>query len=390
MSGTLQPTSIQQVRFSIDEVLYQSETSALFIAEDFWLGGVKVVLKTTYPPEFVEVKMRMDLPSKRRVDVWIGETREALKEELIHGHTAANAGVVHGLGLHFLKEDDNVVCSVPQAKELLPNWFLSFPLLNQWQSGEVAPTLDKQVQAKAPTIEEILQVMKELCQITVDIHRTGTVHGDLKPANILVIDTHFQEVPSHSRYHVQIVDFGSSAPVGKWLRMGFSKDFSAPERILKQTLPYTKNMDTASLGLLLYWLLGAEHPYQQCSFTETLSLEGYQEKLKALEEPTLLQVAQEVPEGLAKELQQLASELVSLEPDDRPPLGEVILDLQRLQDLYFPDEEPELLGLPKSTTIAKNGASSKSDLLSLLVLLVSVFALVIVVLLGVILYQNVQ
>ncbi|KAL0238261.1 hypothetical protein GEMRC1_012734 [Eukaryota sp. GEM-RC1] len=86
---------------------------------------------------------------------------------------------------------------------------------------------------------------KELCQAVKFLHLKSVVHGDLKPANVLLVDD-----------HVRVADFGTSKNLAATTLVtrsnAMSPKYAAPEQFESNASPFS---DIYSLGLILYELL---------------------------------------------------------------------------------------------------------------------------------------
>lgn len=92
----------------------------------------------------------------------------------------------------------------------------------------------------------VLWWVRQCAQGLAALHNAGWVHGDIKPANILV----------DSRGHVTVIDLGLAQRVGTQNSAQFSgtPDYSAPERLACQS-PWQPSSDIYSLGVVLERLL---------------------------------------------------------------------------------------------------------------------------------------
>ncbi len=116
--------------------------------------------------------------------------------------------------------------------------------------GELAPTLP---------LAARLRLASELAGVVAGLHRRGVVHGDLKPANVMV-----QALPGEG-LRPMLVDFGLARSVGEEgaadLPLG-TPPFLAPERILDPRSAADPRVDVYALGALAFELLTGTPVFQ--------------------------------------------------------------------------------------------------------------------------------
>ena len=97
----------------------------------------------------------------------------------------------------------------------------------------------------------VLNVAEQVAQALVAADERGTVHGDLKPANLMLV-----AAASEARPVVKVMDFG----VGHWLNARFAgtRGFASPEQMAGRELD--ARSDFFALGATLYFLLAASVP----------------------------------------------------------------------------------------------------------------------------------
>ena len=111
-------------------------------------------------------------------------------------------------------------------------------------------------------LEEALCLLDTLCRGTQAIHKSGAVHGDLKPGNVLVEDSG----------RIAITDFGLAHPIGadlsSWgVHVAGTPAYLAPEvaaraHVRAQLVP---RADVYSLGVIAYELLTGSRPFHASS-----------------------------------------------------------------------------------------------------------------------------
>ncbi|KAM7381550.1 hypothetical protein PAMA_012408 [Pampus argenteus] len=107
--------------------------------------------------------------------------------------------------------------------------------------------------------------MKQILEGMQYVHKQNIVHLDLKPENIVCVDT--------SGTQIKIIDFGLASKLEKnkpLLVMHGTPEFMAPEVISYE--PVSLETDMWSIGVICFILLSGESPFQGNSNAETLAL----------------------------------------------------------------------------------------------------------------------
>ncbi|MCP4536400.1 MAG: tetratricopeptide repeat protein [Chloroflexi bacterium] len=103
--------------------------------------------------------------------------------------------------------------------------------------------------------EAVIPLMVQVCRALAYLHARGVIHGDLKPANILLLDD-----VTDAGQQIKIVDFGLAGEVrSPETRVRYySQGYSAPET--RGQYPIDHRSDLYSLGAIWYALLLREPP----------------------------------------------------------------------------------------------------------------------------------
>ncbi len=129
--------------------------------------------------------------------------------------------------------------------------------------------LDKFLQTTALNLTEKVQLFLQLVDAICATHGLNIVHGDLKPANILVTQTH----------QIKLLDFGVAKQVlqeqtglTRVYLHAMSLPYAAPEQL--DAAPVSAASDQYALGALFYQCLTGQPAFTSASmtFAETLSL----------------------------------------------------------------------------------------------------------------------
>jgi predicted ATPase len=128
------------------------------------------------------------------------------------------------------------ICTIYDTGECSGQRFLSM----EWIEGQ---TLERLIGQSLP-VEELARLVGQVAKALWAAHGAGVVHGDIKPANVMVRDDGI----------VKVLDFGLS-----WPRLTSSPQYLSPEQIRGE--PGGSATDIFSLGLMLYELATGRHPY---------------------------------------------------------------------------------------------------------------------------------
>ncbi len=145
-------------------------------------------------------------------------------------------------------------------------------VIMDWLEGG---TLDDVRKRKQLSVDEIVNIMRQIAQAAAHAHREGFVHRDLKPSNILF--------DKYGRPH--IADFGLAVHERELQKrdpeFAGTRRFMSPEQVRRETALIDRRADVWALGVILYLLLSAEFPFDgDHSQVESAILEGTPKPLK--------------------------------------------------------------------------------------------------------------
>jgi tRNA A-37 threonylcarbamoyl transferase component Bud32 len=188
-------------------------------------------------------------------------------------------------------------------------------------------TLAERVQSRGrPAAREVVRLLREAAWALAYAHAHGVVHRDIKPENILV---------ERATGRVLVTDFGiafeaqASRLTGDDHMVGTAA-FMSPEQILGRALD--GRSDLYSLGVVGYWLLAGQHPFEGAAVPAVLVKHATEPA------PPLRTLAPEVPASLAAAIDRCLTK----EPDERWPSGEAFAEV-------LAAVEDELAGVPART-----------------------------------------
>lgn len=159
------------------------------------------------------------------------------------------------------------------------------------------------VERKPPaTFESALKIFSQTARGLAAMHAAGYVHADMKPNNIVVLETG----------DIRIIDLGQACPIGTVKeRIQGTPDYIAPEQVHRRAI--TPATDIYNLGATMYWALTRTHiptaiPKESSSLVSTLD-DAFIAKPRPVHE-----VNKKVPEVLSD----LIMECVEVDPEKRP------------------------------------------------------------------------
>lgn len=181
-----------------------------------------------------------------------------------------------------------------------------------------------------PDLPRRMRIMVQLCEAVAAAHAQLIVHGDLKPANVLI----------DAADRVHLIDFGVSRLIAAWAspdgnQRAFTPSYAAPE--LLQGGSAGTSSDVFALGLLLYWLLvGQLPPSRRLDSTQELLDQIKHEQIPA---PSLEPMPGNQGRWLKGELDAITLACLQRDPTARyPDVQSLLRDLRAWQQ-----------GLPVST-----------------------------------------
>jgi eukaryotic-like serine/threonine-protein kinase len=146
--------------------------------------------------------------------------------------------------------------------------------------------IDKVAQGRP--LDEQLQLMVQMLQALVYLHRHGVLHRDLKPSNVLVIDN-----------TVKVLDFGLALFENTEDSALGTLPYMAPELLYGKRAD--ERADLYAVGLIIYEILVGEHPFEDENrsqlVTNILSAHPDLKPLSPQMRPILHRLLQKEPDG---------------------------------------------------------------------------------------------
>lgn len=156
------------------------------------------------------------------------------------------------------------------------------------------------------------KILWEILRGIDDAHKAGLIHGDLKPANILMSQVGTPK----------IADFGAARRLhDRYPSIYGSLDWMAPE-VQDRRRQTTKESDYFSFGILAYLILTGEHPYF-CEDRSCLRSEADNIRNPKCRPTKLKDLRSDVPRDVAREVVRLLSRT-------KPPRAKAFFNLEVL------------------------------------------------------------
>ncbi|MBX3246340.1 MAG: protein kinase [Myxococcales bacterium] len=185
-----------------------------------------------------------------------------------------------------------------------------------------------------------------------DIHACGTVHGDLKPGNILI----------GQGFRVCLADFGLATELEAELELVGTPTYLAPERIRGDDLPpeLRARGDLYALGVLAFELLAGEVPFDAPDVGRVYAQHLY----KPI--PSLTELRPDLPPALDHAVRALLAK----RPEDRPSSADPLLDALRaarrraeakVSHVLVVDDDPDFRALVRACIEEELGACTVEE-----------------------------
>ena len=266
------------------------------------------------------------------------EEAELMHRLCVHDHLTEHVTEVFGfcagpIPMHLLKavrlpEDDEGFCIV----------------MRHYSGG----TLDDLLSSRTLSMLEKLQLVTQIVSSLAELHAVGITHGDLKPANFLLVDVH--------SLSVRIADFGMSdakqaldGTLGQSAlhRTGGTKGtpiYCAPEMLVSDednsVMRHSRSTDIYAFAIILWQILCQLRPFDHITNAATLGIKVYVQG----ERPPLSDLPSDTPAPVITIMQQcwagdrtqrlsaarclliLAKELDVLEEQESKKVGAVVVE----------------------------------------------------------------
>ena len=214
-------------------------------------------------------------------------------------------------------------------------------IVMEWLEGR---TLDDELLRQGVfSFSRAAGIVRQIAAALGEAHRKHVIHRDLKPGNIMLIDS------PGGRDHVKVLDFGigkaieettASSPVSSVVG---TPHYASPEQLTVGGRIDGRS-DIYSLGIILYRMLGGKLPFNSSSMGEVIQMQ------LTGEPPPLSKLRPETPSAVER----LVNSMLAKNPSRRPQnVAEVVALID--QSLPFSDKEPESPAAPSTgeTTIQR-------------------------------------
>ncbi|MEP7343471.1 MAG: protein kinase [Acidobacteriota bacterium] len=209
-------------------------------------------------------------------------------------------------------------------------------IVMEWLEGR---TLDDELASEGSfDFKRAIGIIRQITAALGEAHGKRVVHRDLKPGNIMLLDT------PDGRDHVKVLDFGigkiieettANSPVSALVG---TPQYASPEQLTVGG-HIDGRSDIYSLGVIFYRLLGGQLPFNSSSMGELLQMQ-----LTVAPQPLSA-----IRPGMPRAIENLVNNMLAKDPAGRPQsASEVLMELNRipgklnLQGLDSEDEKETL------------------------------------------------
>lgn len=177
-------------------------------------------------------------------------------------------------------------------------------------------------------LEQVVEIIFKCAKALDYAHRSGVIHRDIKPTNILLTEDKDVKLADFSIAHLINSDTTHTMP------MGFvgSPRYMSPEQVQEDTI--TNQTDLFSLGIVMYEMISGKHPFIADSFSRLIH------KIINEQQPALSSYRTDIPEILDK----IVYHALQKDPNKRYKMGlNLAADLSLAFDyLEQPQEDIEV------------------------------------------------
>ena len=114
--------------------------------------------------------------------------------------------------------------------------------------------------------ETVVEIIFKCAKALDYAHRSGVIHRDIKPTNILLTKDHDVKIADFGIAHLMTSDTAATLPMGF---MG-SPRYMSPEQVQEDAL--NSQTDLFSLGIVMYEMLTGKHPFSAYSFSRLIHM----------------------------------------------------------------------------------------------------------------------
>lgn len=171
------------------------------------------------------------------------------------------------------------------------------------------------------TVRETIRIVRQAAETLGIVHRAGILHGDVSPANLMLVGP--------ERERVVLIDFGVAQSQKEAAERWGTPGYMAPEQAAGD-LPIDTRADVFSLGCVLFRCLAGRGPFVGSNLAAILA--------KVLLEPVI--PISHLRPGLDPALVELLERLLSKDPDGRPQNGAAVVHELEALDLLLQEPTP--------------------------------------------------
>jgi serine/threonine protein kinase/uncharacterized small protein (DUF1192 family) len=293
------------------------------------------------------------------------ETRQHLEKHFATSGVLSSSGTLPILA-SFDGETDIAIATQLQARGFATNPFIlvlpaadrSLRIIVESESGgEIAKEGDTdesttKLQKSLPTswTEEVIRAIKQIAEALADLHAAGLVHGDVKPRNIVRVDSHYKLIDMDAAVHVG-EPAGlklSTAYIAPEIALSLPDDHAFPPTTLSSPsisisagyfvsdVVASPSLDAWSLGVTLYHMMARQSLFHADDF-DNLALSTDLNVLRQWSDKEKIERLSRINN---REARHLLSLLLYRDPLKRPSMQKVLSHafLTGMQPKRLPDE----------------------------------------------------
>ena len=156
---------------------------------------------------------------------------------------------------------------LPNIIETIPNDKYNFYIVQDFLDGE---NMDKMLEKGAMPYDMFIESAKQICSFMEFFHRTGRIHSDMKPENIMVLkpSNALMDGIHKKSINLKFIDFGTAIKNESGV-VGYTPEYASREQY-EQSPNIDKRSDIFNIGATFYHMLCGKKPEKVANETRAL------------------------------------------------------------------------------------------------------------------------